>query len=75
VRTLDFRPYQADFTTALRTATGSEDQALREQAMDILALYKDPYVQKMLADGLRSPSTAVVAPELGAADARLRHAR
>ena len=47
----------------LRTATGSDDQALREQAMDILALYKDPYVQEMLADGLRNPQTAMVAPE------------
>jgi len=63
VRTLDFRPYLADFTTALRAATGSDDQVLREQAMDILALYKDPYVQEMLADGLRNPQTAVVAPE------------
>ena len=63
VRTLDFRPYLADFTAALRTATGSDDQALREQAMDILALYKDPYVQQILAEGLRNPETAVIAPE------------
>ena len=63
VQSVDFRPYQADFTTALRTATGSDDQVLREQAMDILALSKDPYVQEMLTEGLRNPQTATVAPE------------
>jgi hypothetical protein len=59
----EFQPYTADFTAALRTAIGSELAALREQAMDLLALNHDPYVQEMLVDGLRNPQTATVAPE------------
>jgi hypothetical protein len=62
VQVAEFRPYAADFTTALRTATGSELAELREQAMDLLALHHDPYVQEMLVDGLRNPDTASVEP-------------
>ena len=58
----EFRPYAAEFITALRTATGSELLELREQAMDLLALNSDPYVQEMLVDGLRHPETALVEP-------------
>ena len=63
LRVAEFRPYAADFTAALRTATGSELASLREQAMDLLALHHDPFVQEMLVDGLRNPQTATVAPE------------
>ena len=62
VQVATFRPYAADFTTALRTATGSELSELREQAMDLLALHSDPSVQQMLVDGLRNPNTATVEP-------------
>ena len=62
VQVAEFRPYMADFIAALRTATGSELAELREQAMDILALHSDPYVQQMLVDGLRNPDTAVIEP-------------
>jgi hypothetical protein len=62
VQVAKFRPYMADFTAALRTATGSELAELREQAMDILALHFDPYVQQILVDGLRNPETAVIEP-------------
>ena len=62
VQVAEFRPYAADFIAALRTATGSELAELREQAMDMLALYHDPYVQEMLINGLRNPDTAVVEP-------------
>ena len=58
----EFRPYAAEFITALRTATGSELAELREQAMDLLALNHDPYVQEMLVEGLRHPETAIVEP-------------
>jgi hypothetical protein len=58
----EFRPYLAEFITALRTATGSELAELREQAMDLLALNHDPYVQEMLVEGLRNPETATVEP-------------
>ena len=63
VRMAEFRPYQADFTAALRKATTSEDSVLRERAMDILALDKDPFVQELLEQGLRNPDQASVAPE------------
>ena len=36
---------------------------LRELAMDILALDKDPFVQELLEQGLRNPDQASVAPE------------
>ena len=62
VQVAAFRPYAADFTTALRTATVSELSELREQAMDLLALHSDPSVQQMLVDGLRNPNTATVEP-------------
>jgi hypothetical protein len=62
VQVAEFRPYMADFIAALRIATGSELAELREQAMDILALHSDPYVQQMLVDGLRNPDTAVIEP-------------
>jgi hypothetical protein len=63
LRVAEFRPYAADFTAALRTATGSELAALREQAMDLLALHHDPYVQELLVEQLRNPDTATVGPE------------
>lgn len=62
VQVAEFRPYAADFTAALRTATGSELADLREQAMDLLALHSDPYVQQLLVDGLRNPETATIEP-------------
>jgi hypothetical protein len=62
VQVAEFRPYAADFIAALRTATGSELADLREQAMDLLALHSDPYVQQMLVDGLRNPETASIEP-------------
>lgn len=63
VRMAEFRPYQADFTAALRKATASADSVLRERAMDILALDKDPFVQELLEQSLRNPEEASVAPE------------
>jgi hypothetical protein len=62
VQVAAFRPYAAEFTIALRTATGSELPELAEQAMDLLALHSDPHVQQMLVDGLRDPNTATVEP-------------
>lgn len=62
VQVAEFRPYMADFISALRIATGSELAELREQAMDLLALHHDPYVQEILVDGLRNPDTATVEP-------------
>jgi hypothetical protein len=62
VQVAGFRPYAADFTAALRTATESELAELREQAMDLLALHHDPYVQELLVNGLSNPETANVEP-------------
>jgi hypothetical protein len=62
VQVAAFRPYAADFTTALRTANGSGLPELCEQAMDLLALHSDPYVHQMLVDALRNPNTATVEP-------------
>jgi hypothetical protein len=62
VQVAEFRPYAADFTTALRTATDADLPELREQAMDLLALHADPQVQEQLVEGLRNPDAAKVEP-------------
>jgi hypothetical protein len=60
---VEFRRYQADYQAALRSAATDDDRALREQAMDVLALHGDEYVQRLLVDGLRSPQAALVEPQ------------
>ena len=63
VRSVEFRPYRPTSPPPCGRRPAASWPVLREQAMDLLALYKDPYVQEMLVDGLRNPQTATVAPE------------
>lgn len=63
VRMAEFQPHQAEFTEALRGAMDSADRPLRERAMDVLALDRDPVVQGLLERGLRDPEQAKIAPE------------
>lgn len=62
-RVAAFRPYANDYLGALRTIATDPDPTLRERAMEILALEKDGYVQRLLIDGLRDPAKALIAPE------------
>ena len=55
--------YAADFRDALRSAATDDDPELREQAMDILALNGDEYVQRLLVEGLQDDNVALVKPQ------------
>jgi hypothetical protein len=55
-----FDPFRADYKQALRTVATDRSATLREQALDLLALQKDPWAQDLLVNGLRQPDEAVV---------------
>jgi len=53
---------RAEYLAALRSIVGDKDTRLRQQAIEILALVKDEYVQRRLNEGLKNPSRALVNP-------------
>jgi hypothetical protein len=58
-----FAPYNADFLAALREiARPGTDPALRQAALEVLALDKDPHAQELLKRGLADPQAALVPP-------------
>jgi HEAT repeat protein len=57
-----FRRYRPAFHEALRSAATDDDAELRMRALDILALQKDEYAQRLLVEGLETPSKALVPP-------------
>ena len=59
---VQFRRYAPAFYEALRTAATDNDPELRMFALDILALRKDEYAQRLLVEGLRHPRKALVPP-------------
>lgn len=61
-KAVDFRRYAPLYNAALRSAATSDDETLRLQALDTLALNKDSYAQQLLLDGLQQPSKALVSP-------------
>lgn len=61
-KAVDFRRYAPLYNAALRSAATTDDEALRLQALDILALNKDAYAQQLLLDGLQQPGKALVSP-------------
>lgn len=61
-KSVDFRRYAPTYNAALRSAATSDDETLRLQALDTLALNKDAYAQQLLLDGLQQPSKALVSP-------------
>ena len=58
-----FQTRRADYLAALREVVSDADAGLREPALEILALKKDEYAQRILLNGLRTPSEALVPPE------------
>lgn len=58
-----FQSKRPDYLAALREVVRDPHPEMRERALEILAVKKDEYAQRVLLDGLRTPSAAVVAPE------------
>src|SRR5215210_5730298 len=47
-----FAPFRADYTQVLREVATDPDPELRESALEVLAINKDPYAQELLVRGL-----------------------
>jgi hypothetical protein len=57
-----FAPYRAEFLETLHKTLPEAGQALRERALETLAIEKDKDAQALLVKGLRDPSKALVPP-------------
>jgi hypothetical protein len=55
-----FEPFRADYKQALRDVATDPEAELRESALELLAIDKDPYAQELLATGLKQPKEALV---------------
>lgn len=55
-----FSPFRADYKQALRDIATDPRATLRESAIELLAMGKDPYAQDLLVRGLERPEEAVV---------------
>lgn len=55
-----FSPFRADYKQALREIATDPRATLRESAIELLAIGKDPYAQELLVRGLERPEEAVV---------------
>lgn len=55
-----FAPFRADYKQALRDVATDPTPELRERALELLAIDKDPYAQELLVKGLKRPQEALV---------------
>ena len=55
-----FAPYRAAYKEALREVATDPERALRESALELLAIEKDDYAQQLLLKGLKEPKEAMV---------------
>jgi hypothetical protein len=55
-----FEPHRADYKQALRQLATDPRATLREKALELLAIGKDPYAQDLLVKSLENPEEAVV---------------
>jgi hypothetical protein len=55
-----FDPFRAGYKQALRDIATDPKPELREIALELLAIDKDPYAQELLASGLKRPKEALV---------------
>jgi hypothetical protein len=62
-RVAAFRQYAPQYLSTLRGIVDDPDQQLRERVLEVLALEKDEYAQRLLVDGLEDPTVALVAPQ------------
>ena len=58
-----FMSKRPEFLAALRAIVDDPDGALRQAALEILAMEKDEYGQRRLSEGLDDPARALVSPE------------
>lgn len=59
-----FAPFRAEYKQALRDVATDPERALRESALDLLAIARDPFAQELLVRGLKEPKKAVVSEAL-----------
>jgi len=55
-----FAPFRADYKEALRDVATDQPRELRAQALELLAIDRDPYAQELLVQGLQEPKDALV---------------
>jgi len=55
-----FLPFRADYKQALREVATDPERELRESALELLAMDRDPYAQELLVRGLRQRKEALV---------------
>lgn len=55
-----FARFRAGYKEALREVATDRERKLRQEALELLAIYKDPYAQELLVAGLKSPKDALV---------------
>jgi hypothetical protein len=55
-----FAPFRADYKQALREVATDPAPELREAALELLAIDRDPYAQELLVQGLNRPQDAQV---------------
>ena len=55
-----FAPSRAEYKQALRDVVGDSKGRLRESALEVLAMDKDPFAQDLLVRGLENPEEALV---------------
>jgi hypothetical protein len=57
-----FAPFRAEFLATLHKILAKAGPELRERALEVLAIEKDPDAQALLVKGLQDPSKALVPP-------------
>lgn len=55
-----FTPFRAEYMQVLREVAADPALELRETALEVLAINKDPYAQELLVRGLEEPKEALV---------------
>ncbi|MDQ5831806.1 MAG: hypothetical protein M3550_01950 [Actinomycetota bacterium] len=55
-----FAPFRARYKEALRDVATDQRRELRAQALELLAIDRDPYAQELLVQGLQEPKNALV---------------
>jgi hypothetical protein len=55
-----FAPFRADYNQALRDVATDPTPELRERALELLAIGRDPYAQELLVQGLERPDDALL---------------